>query len=99
LGKKIYVGNLPFSVTEEDLRGLFEEHGTVESVNVIVDRDTGRARGFAFVEMDDAAGASKAMQALDGQGFGGRDLKVSEAKERGSGGGGRGGYRGGRDRY
>ena len=99
MGKKIYVGNLPFSVTEADLRGLFEEHGTVESVNVIVDRDTGRARGFAFVEMEDQAGAAKAMQALDGQGFGGRDLKVSEAKERGSGGGGGGGYRGGRDRY
>jgi RNA recognition motif-containing protein len=101
LAKKIYVGNLPFSVTEPDLRELFEAHGTVESVNVITDRDTGRARGFAFVEMDEE-GAAKAMQALDGRDFGGRDLKVNEAKERSSGGGGHrggGGYGGGRSRY
>jgi RNA recognition motif-containing protein len=73
----------------------------VESVNVITDRDTGRARGFAFVEMDEE-GAAKAMQALDGRDFGGRDLKVNEAKERSSGGGGHrggGGYGGGRSRY
>jgi RNA recognition motif-containing protein len=103
LGKKIYVGNLPFSATEADLRGLFEQHGTVESVNVIVDRDTGRSRGFAFVEMDDPASAQNAMEALDGKDFGGRDLRVSEARERrsggGGGGGGGGGYRGGRGRY
>jgi RNA recognition motif-containing protein len=101
LAKKIYVGNLPFSVTEADLRELFEAHGTVESVNVITDRDTGRARGFAFIEMDEA-GAAKAMQALDGRDFGGRDLRVNEAKERSSGGGrrgGGGGYGGGRSRY
>jgi RNA recognition motif-containing protein len=98
LSKKIYVGNLPFSATEADLRGLFEEHGTVDSVNVIVDRDTGRSKGFAFVEMDDEGNAANAMQALDGKEFDGRDLRVSEARERRSGGGG-GGYRGGRDRY
>ena len=84
-------------MTEDDLRELFERHGTVESVKVITDRDTGRAKGFGFVEMDDA-GATKAMQALDGQEFGGRDLKVNEARERRTGGGG-GGYRGGRSRY
>jgi RNA recognition motif-containing protein len=102
LTKKIYVGNLPFSATEADLRGMFEAHGTVESVNVIVDRDTGRSKGFAFVEMDDEGNAANAMQALDGKEFGGRDLRVSEAKERrsgGGGGGGGGGYRGGRGRY
>ncbi len=97
MSKKMYVGNLPFTVTEADLRELFEQHGTVESVNVIMDRDTGRARGFAFVEMDEA-GAAKAMQALDGRDFDGRDLKVNEAKARDSGGGG-GGSRGGRSRY
>ena len=101
MSKKIYVGNLSFSTTEAELRGLFEEHGAVGSVNVIVDRDTGRSKGFAFVEMDDANSATNAMQALDGKDFGGRDLRVSEARERGSGGGGGGGggYRGGRDRY
>ena len=101
MSKKIYVGNLPFSATEADLRELFEQHGTVDSVNVITDRDTGRARGFGFVEMDEA-GAAKAMQALDGRDFSGRDLRVNEAKERSSGGGGHrggGGYRGGRSRY
>ena len=101
MSKNIYVGNLPFSVTEEDIRELFERHGTVESVSLITDRDTGRAKGFGFVEMDEA-GAAKAMQALDGQEFGGRDLRVNEARERrtgGGGGGSRGGYGGGRSRY
>jgi RNA recognition motif-containing protein len=98
LAKKLYVGNLPFSVTEADLRQLFEEYGTVESVNVITDRDTGRPRGFAFVEMDDPGNADKAIQALDGQDFGGRDIRVNEAKERSSGGRGGGGG-GGRRRY
>jgi RNA recognition motif-containing protein len=97
LSKNIYVGNLPFSVTEDDVRELFERHGTVESVKVITDRDTGRAKGFGFVEMDEA-GAAKAMQALDGQEYGGRDLKVNEARPRSSGGNG-GGYGGGRSRY
>ena len=106
MSKKLYVGNLPFSATEADLRELFEKHGTVESVNVITDRDTGRARGFAFVEMDDA-GAQAAQQELDGKDMDGRALRVNEAHERGAGGGrgggggggGGGGFRGGRGRY
>jgi RNA recognition motif-containing protein len=109
LGKKLYVGNLPFSTTEAELRSLFEKHGTVESVNVITDRETGRPRGFAFVEME-ASAAEAAMQALDGRELGGRTLRVNEANERrpgGGGGGGRGpgggggGFRGGpgRGRY
>jgi RNA recognition motif-containing protein len=79
--KKLYVGNLPFSATEEEVKGMFEEFGTVESVNLITDRDTGRFRGFGFVEMseDDAANAIKS---LDGQDFGGRPLKVNEARDR-----------------
>jgi RNA recognition motif-containing protein len=102
LSKKIYVGNLPFSSTEDELRALFEQHGTIESVAVITDRDTGRSRGFAFVEMADADSADKAIQALDGRDFGGRDLRVNEARDRnsgGGGGGGGGGYRGNRNRY
>jgi RNA recognition motif-containing protein len=97
LSKKLYVGNLPFSATEEELRGLFESHGSVQSVNVITDRETGRSRGFAFVEMEDASAADDAMRALDGSEMGGRNLKVNEAKERRRGGGG-GGYGRG-DRY
>lgn len=96
LSKKLYVGNLPFSVTEDELRTLFERHGTVGSVNVITDRDTGRPRGFAFVEMDDANAAETAIRALDGTELGGRNLRVSEAQERrGGAGGGRGGGGGG----
>ncbi len=97
LNKKLYVGNLPFSATEADLRELFEPHGSIESINVITDRETGRPRGFAFVEMDDAESASKAMQALDGKDMGGRNLRVNEANERPQRGGGGGG--GGRGRY
>ena len=88
---KIYVGNLPFSATEDELRELFGEHGTVRSVNLITDRDTGRPRGFGFLEMDDTEGAA-AIRALDGAELGGRNLKVSEAqprKENQGGGGGR----------
>ena len=97
LGKKIYVGNLPFSATEQDLRELFEAHGSIDSVNVIMDRETGRARGFAFVEMSDAAAAANAIRALDGSDMGGRALRVNEAEDRrgGGGGGGGGGPRGG----
>jgi RNA recognition motif-containing protein len=91
LSKKLYVGNLPFSTTEEELRAVFERHGSVGSVNVITDRETGRSRGFAFVEMDDASAADEAMRTLDGSELGGRNLKVNEAKERKRGGGG-GGY-------
>ena len=93
LGKKLYVGNIPFTTTEDELRSLFEQHGSVESINVITDRETGRPRGFAFVEMD-ASAADAAMQALDGKDMGGRSLRVNEANERGAGGGGGGGGRG-----
>ena len=87
MGKKLYVGNLAFSSTEADLRELFEQHGALVSVNVITDRETGRSRGFAFVEFEEASGAEKAQQALDGQDLGGRSLRVNEAHERGGGGG------------
>ena len=79
--KRIYVGNLPFSATEADVRDLFEEYGTVSDVNLITDRDTGRFRGFGFIEMEDEDALS-AIKALDGQDFGERPLKVSEARER-----------------
>ncbi|MEZ4282963.1 MAG: RNA-binding protein, partial [Myxococcota bacterium] len=95
MGKKIYVGNLPFSASEQDLRELFEAHGSIDSVNVIMDRETGRARGFAFVEMSDAAAAANAIRALDGSDMGGRALRVNEAEDRRGGGGGGGGPRGG----
>jgi len=99
LSKKLYVGNLPFSATESDLRSLFQSHGPVASVNVIMDRETGRARGFAFVEMEQANDAANAMRALDGSDMDGRTLRVNEAQDKrgGGGGGGRGG--GGRGRY
>ncbi|NJB67658.1 RNA recognition motif-containing protein [Desulfobaculum xiamenense] len=78
--KNIYVGNLPFSASEEEVRTLFEEHGTVTSVRIIEDRFTGRPRGFGFVEMDQ--GGEAAIEALDGAMFGGRPLRVNIAKER-----------------
>ena len=84
---KLYVGNLPFTATDESVSALFAKHGTVEKVALINDRDTGRPRGFGFVEMSNAD-ASRAMQALNGTDFDGRALRVSEAQER-SGGGGR----------
>jgi RNA recognition motif-containing protein len=91
--KKLYVGNLPFSSTQADLEDLFGRHGTVQSVNVITDRETGRPRGFAFVEMESASDADDAIRALDGSNLGGRDIRVNEAQDRrgGGGGGGRGG--------
>src|SRR5688572_3953099 len=96
---KIYVGNLPFSAKEEDVRALFSQHGTVESVALPTDRDTGRPRGFGFVEMSQAD-ASRAIQALNGHAMDGRPLRVNEAQDKprggGGGGGGRGGYGGGR---
>ena len=98
---KLFVGNLPFSATEDAVRALFSAHGTVESLALITDRDTGRPRGFGFVEMPNAD-AARAMQALDGKDFEGRALKVNEAKAReggGGGGGGRGPGGGGRGRY
>ncbi len=79
--KKMYVGNLPFSSTEEDVRELFSKYGKVESVNLIRDRETGRSRGFCFVEMNNED-ASKAMDALDGTEFGGRKIRVNEARPR-----------------
>ncbi len=90
MAKRIYVGNLPYTTTEDELRELFGRHGSVESVNLIVDRDTGRSRGFAFVEMD-PSGADAAISALNGQDLGGRSLRIDAARERG--GGDRGGYR------
>jgi RNA recognition motif-containing protein len=78
---KIYVGNLPFSATEAQVRYLFAAHGTVDKVSLVNDRETGRPRGFGFVEMPNAD-ATRAMQALDGKDFGGRPLKVNEAQER-----------------
>jgi len=93
---KLYVGNLPFTATEDSVRTLFAAHGTVEKVSLITDRDTGRPRGFAFVEMSNAD-ASRAMQELNGKDFDGRALKVSEAQDRDRSGGG--GRRGGPRRY
>ena len=87
---KIYVGNLPFSASENEVRELFSQHGTVESVSLITDRETGRPRGFGFVEMA-RADATRAIQNLNGRELGGRPLRVNEAQERGGGGGGRGG--------
>ena len=87
LSKKIYVGNLSFQSTESELRDLFSQHGTVESAKIIEDRETGRSRGFGFVEMEDASAADQAIQALDGKPFGGRNLKVNEAQDRKGGGG------------
>ena len=95
---KLYVGNLPFTATDDSVRGLFAKHGTVDKVSLITDRDTGRPRGFGFVEMSNAD-ASRAMQALNGTDLDGRALKVNEAQDRersggGGGGGGGGGSRG-----
>ena len=88
---KLYVGNLPFTATDESVRALFSKHGTVETVTMITDRETGRPRGFGFVEMANAD-AARAMQALNGADFDGRPLKVNEAQDRDrSGGGNRGG--------
>ena len=100
LAKKLYVGNIPFSMTESELRELFQKHGALESVSVITDRETGRSRGFAFVEFAEESSAQGAQEALDGLEMGGRSLRVNEAHDRGRGGprGGGGGDRD-RDRY
>jgi RNA recognition motif-containing protein len=104
VSKKLYVGNLSYSATDDQLRDLFEQHGPTQSVSVIVDRETGRSRGFAFVEFETAESARAAQQALDGKDLDGRPLRVNEAHDRrggggggrgGGGGGGGGGYRGG----
>ena len=101
MSKRLYVGNLAFAATSDDLRELFSEYGGVTSADVVTDRETGRSRGFGFVEM--AEGAEAAIDALNGQDLQGRTLTVNEAKpreqRRGSGGGGGGGGYGRRDRY
>jgi RNA recognition motif-containing protein len=84
---KLYVGNLPFSATEDAVRTLFAQHGTVDSVAMIMDRETGQPRGFAFVEMP-SSDAARAMQSLNGQDMGGRPLKVNEAQDKPRGGNG-----------
>ena len=99
--KNIYVGNLPFDATEDQLRGLFEAYGPVDKASIVTDRDTGQPRGFAFVEMTDDDAACKAMEALNGTNLGGRNLNINEARPKtdrprgGGGGGGRGGFGGG----
>ena len=95
---KIYVGNFPFTVTEEEIRTLFSAHGTVESVALPTDRETGRPRGFGFVEMSQAD-ASRAIQNLNGTNMGGRSLKVNEAQDKPRSGGGGGFRSGGEARY
>jgi RNA recognition motif-containing protein len=111
----IYVGNLPFQTTEDDLRNMFAAYGPVDNVNIIMDRMTGRSRGFGFVEMSDSSAAQAAITALNGFDVEGRALTVNEARPKTQGGGGGGGYRsgggggyrsggggagrGGRDRY
>ena len=105
MAKKLYVGNLAYSVTNEELKDLFSQSGTVESVAVVSDKFSGQSKGFGFVEMADAAGATAAIESLNGTEFKGRNIRVDEAKPREGGGGGghgggpRGGGRGGdRDR-
>src|ERR1700736_924790 len=96
MGKKLYVGNLGYGITDSDLLKMFEAYGTVESAQIIMDRDTGRSKGFGFVEMKTDQEAQAAITALNGQDSGGRALTVNEAKPRTEGGGGRGGFGGGR---
>lgn len=99
MSKKIYVGNLPWATTSSDLEAIFQEYGDVTSAEVIMDRETGRSRGFGFVQMPSNEAADAAMNALNGKDMSGRPLVVNEARERergGNGGGGGGGYGGGR---
>jgi RNA recognition motif-containing protein len=105
MGRKLYVGNLPYRLRDSDLQDMFAEHGTVDSAQVIMDRDTGRSKGFGFVEMSTDQEAQDAISALNGRDLEGRSLTVNEARPReegggggrghGGGGGGRGGYGGG----
>jgi RNA recognition motif-containing protein len=101
MAKKIYVGNLSFQTTETDLTDMFGEIGQVESVQIITDRDTGRSKGFGFVQMTDDAAAEKAIAQLNGKEVGGRNLTVNEARpmQKRDFGGSRGGGGGGRRRY
>ena len=95
MGRKLYVGNLPYSADQDSLQETFSQCGTVDSVNVITDRDTGQSKGFGFVEMSSDSEAQKAIQELNGTNIGGREIKVNEAKPRAPRGGGGGGYGGG----
>jgi RNA recognition motif-containing protein len=97
--KKLYVGNLAFSTTEKEVRDMFAVYGTVESVSMVTDRDTGRSRGFGFVEMPNDSEAAAAIQGLNGKDAGGRPLTVNEARPKTERGGPRGGGRGSRDDY
>lgn len=99
MGKKIYVGNLAYGVSSSDLQQMFEAHGTVQSAQVIMDRDTGRSKGFGFVEMESDQEAEAAIAALNGQQVDGRTLTVNEARPREDRGGGGGGRSGGRSSY
>lgn len=102
MNNKVYVGGLPYSVTEGQLQEIFSEHGTVESAQVIADKFTGQSRGFGFVEMSSGSEAQKAIEALNGTQLDGRTLVVNEAKpmaKRDNGGGGRGDRSGGRNRW
>jgi len=95
MGKKLYVGNLTYGTSDSDLQQMFGAHGTVQSAQVIMDRDTGRSKGFGFVEMSSDQEAQAAIQALNGKEVDGRALTVNEAKPKEDRGGGRGGYGGG----
>ena len=99
MGRKLYVGNLPYSANQQTLQDAFSQCGTVDSVKLITDRDTGQSKGFGFVEMSSDAEAQKAIQELNGSSLEGREITVNEArpqqKRSGGGGGGRGGYGGG----
>lgn len=97
MSKNVYVGNLAFSVTSDSLRELFEQYGAVSSASVVMDRDTGRSRGFGFVEMD--SGGEEAIEALNGKDWEGRTLTVNEARPRNDRGGGGGGGGGRRNRF
>jgi RNA recognition motif-containing protein len=97
MSKRLYVGNLKYTVTSAQLQELFEQYGSVSSASVLSDRETGRSRGFGFVEMTDDDEALSAIESLDGQDFDGRRLTVNEARPRTPSGGGEGGYRGGGD--
>jgi cold-inducible RNA-binding protein len=99
MGRRLYVGNLAFTTTELELRELFGQHGTVADTKMVMDRETGRPRGFGFVEMSSDQEAKQAIDELNGREFGGRALTVNEAQERSGGGGSRGGGGGGRGRW
>ena len=95
MGRKLYIGNLSFNATEEELKEFFSQAGPIETVTIVQDRATGRSRGFGFVEMGTDEAAQQAIESLDGKDFKGRALKVNEARGREGGGGGGGGYGGG----